>query len=1003
MDSDRLSELGDQIEAFMAECLQLPGSKRSAQLEAFCRDHPELAEEVKARFQILTAMGFADSSEDEFPDQLGDFQLLERIGGGGMGVVYRARQISLGREVALKLIRPGQLYFPKARERFRREVEVIAGLQHPGIVTVHTYGEEQGLPFFAMEYVPGATLAQILADLRQRAPESLLGPDFARTVLQGAGVDQEPEDCPWAQASWTELAVRSTVQIARALQHAHDRGALHRDVKPSNVLVTPEGQARLFDFGLTLPSGNLRLTESGAQLGTLFYMSPEQVRGERSLDARSDLYSLGVTLYEMLALQVPFQGDDRSQTESQILNGRPFSLQSRNRRIPEDLEVVVAKAMDADPAHRYATVAAFAQDLENVLSGQPILARPPSKFRQFRLFIRRHRVASVAAAGLLLASVAVPSALWIQSRLHATELKKSWDLEKEAKQAAVDRADEFQAIQEFLLEVLQASDPELAQGQVLDAREILRRSTQAIEQRFVDKPNIRRRVLEVLGILHQNLGSYDEAAEMFEKLADSLENSDDLAALASALVDTADAFRMGHRFEKAFGIYQKALDILEENALLEQAGIRSRALTGLASIYTLAREFEKADGFFQQCLEVMEPIREQDQQQWAKVNCFYAQNKISLALEKPDDERQELLESALELLLEGLVILEQEPEGQMRDIMNLSMRAGITLKLLGRWHEARNYYERTLDWGNRIFPDSDSQAVVKVNFAGFLETGGRRLESLPYYRAALNTFDQLEGGGLAIASLRMQSMGNYAGTLMRAEAYEQASEVYASYRPMEKQAKVSDRIRATTWRNHGECLARAGEYDQAKSALETAVKIWRDAFGDEHRIQIPGWVELTRQQLEQKQWQAAQENLARIRQLSQGLPEDHPELTSCLFSEGLLAAKTGDTAEALAKFQAVAENPKLADHDHYKQRAKIEWGILLSASGKAKEAVPLLESALEACRYLMVAEGPTRSRCRQALVEAWTLLGSEERASAYRQPLADLPLAEVKESNPAGH
>jgi serine/threonine protein kinase len=327
----------DEIERWMIELLDLPVEARAGALERLVRAHPERHSRILGRIELLRGVGIevlpAREGAPAFPERLGDFRLLARLGGGGMGVVYLARQESLGREVALKLIRPEQLYFPGARARFQREVELIARLSHPGIVPVYVVGEENGIPYFAMQRIEGLSLAEILEVLESRAPDELAGRDLAEVIARRVG-REPPSPLPEAFAgTWVQCALRLMRQVASAVEHAHERGILHRDIKPSNVLVTPNGRALLFDFGLASSAGTDRLTRTGSQVGSLPYMSPEHLRGEE-LDARSDVYALGVTSYELLTLRLPFEASIASRLREAILSAEAPAVRSRNRPLP---------------------------------------------------------------------------------------------------------------------------------------------------------------------------------------------------------------------------------------------------------------------------------------------------------------------------------------------------------------------------------------------------------------------------------------------------------------------------------------------------------------------------------------------------------------------------------------------------------------------------------------------------------------------------------------------
>src|SRR5262245_14455379 len=267
----------DRVGELMERCLARPEAEQRDAIEQACAEHPDVAAELRARVAFLSGIGLGPESAPDVPERLGEFRLLERLGGGGMGVVHRAEQGSLGRIVALKLVRPELLFFSGARDRFRREIETIARLHHPGIVQVFVAGEDRGVPWFAMELVEGCSLAEVLASLSVRAPESLSGSDLLRVVRERTKTaETAAPPLPAFTRSWTAACVEITRQVAEALDHAHAQGIVHRDVKPSNVLLTPDGRARLVDFGLTSSVQDERITRSGAQVGTLHYMSPQQ-------------------------------------------------------------------------------------------------------------------------------------------------------------------------------------------------------------------------------------------------------------------------------------------------------------------------------------------------------------------------------------------------------------------------------------------------------------------------------------------------------------------------------------------------------------------------------------------------------------------------------------------------------------------------------------------------------------------------------------------------------
>ena len=412
------------FEDLLAEALDRLERGGASALEQFLTAQPAAAPRLRSHLERLQRHGLAgDTTEPQAPpERLGDFRLLAPLGQGGMGVVYRAVQESLGREVALKLIRPDQLWFPGARERFRREVELVARMQHPGIVPVFAVGNDGGIPFFAMELVRGMSLATVIERLAGRAPASLRGSDLEALL---AAVDGEAADAPRPIAAlfdgdWTTVVLRIVREVAEAIEHAHRRGVLHRDVKPSNVMLTRNGRVLLLDFGLAGgdfgPAGDgERMTRTGSALGSLAYMPPEVLAGAGSRrDARGDVYSLGVTAWELLALQLPYQSSDPAVLRQLAGAARRPRLQTRLPGIAWEVETVLATAMEPEPERRYATASALSHDLDAVLQHRPIAARAAGPWLRLRRWTQRHPARAVAAAAVVLVAIGGPLAWAMQ-------------------------------------------------------------------------------------------------------------------------------------------------------------------------------------------------------------------------------------------------------------------------------------------------------------------------------------------------------------------------------------------------------------------------------------------------------------------------------------------------------------------------------------------------------------------------------------------------------------
>jgi len=320
-------------------------------------------------------------------DGVPGYELLGELGRGGMGVVFKARQAALGRVVALKMILAGPHAAPSAVARFLAEARAVARFQHPNIVQIFETGEVAGMPYFALEYVEGDTLSKRIA----RSPQA---PDYA------AGV---------------------AVQLARAVQYAHDRGVVHRDLKPANVLLAADGTAKVTDFGLAKFDDDSGQTQSGQVLGTPSYMAPEQAEGSNDVGPAADVWALGAILYDLLTGRPPFAGSSVVDTLSMVRTREPVPPGQLAAKVPRDLETICLKCLQKDPARRYPSAAALADDLDRYRAGRPILARPVSAAEKAVRWARRNPVGSAA---LLLAAVVLvggPVVSWRMYRLAESE------------------------------------------------------------------------------------------------------------------------------------------------------------------------------------------------------------------------------------------------------------------------------------------------------------------------------------------------------------------------------------------------------------------------------------------------------------------------------------------------------------------------------------------------------------------------------------------------------
>ena len=414
--------------------------------------------------------------------QLGEFRLLREVGRGGMGVVYEAEQLSLQRRVALKVLPFAAAIDAQRLQRFKNEALAAAHLCHENIVPVYAVGADLGVHYYAMQFIEGQSLATLIGELRRLAGGTELPHDVAlRPALSTETVDTgiiagAPETQAGGVAASTAASISRDLasgsrryfdwlaglgcQAATALEHAHQLGVIHRDIKPANLLLDPRGQLWITDFGLALVSGDAGLTMTGELLGTVRYASPEQTRARPGLvDHRTDIYSLGATLYELLTLRPLFEGRDRNELLRQIADGEPRSPRSLRPAVPEELETVILKALAKEPAERYATAQEMAADLQRFLENRPILARRPTAAERLRKWARRHPSAVVACSAVFLLVFA--GSLVSTVVIHG-EQRKAEEAYQRERQRANEAEAEFRLARRSVDELFRVSEEELA-------------------------------------------------------------------------------------------------------------------------------------------------------------------------------------------------------------------------------------------------------------------------------------------------------------------------------------------------------------------------------------------------------------------------------------------------------------------------------------------------------------------------------------------------------------
>ena len=406
--------------------------------EQFCLDYPDFAHELLPCLAglVLIEQGFGkgrpsdpvsipsgSAIDSDMPAALGDFRIVREIGRGGMGIVYEAQQLSLGRRVALKVLSFASGLDPVRLQRFRNEAQAAAQLHHTHIVPVYAVGSDRGVHYFAMQLIDGRSLAQVFESLRLIKNSDAMkergtledGSNASTRDSFGLDATQSMNSRSGRDRHYRNVA-NMMIQAASGLAHAHLYGVVHRDIKPANLMLDPVGNIWITDFGLAQIQTDANLTRSGDMLGTLRYMSPEQSSGGKTpIDHRTDIYSLGITLYEMLTLQPAISGTGYQEIVNQIVEEDPPSPRHIDPNIPLELEIITRKAISKNPVDRYETATLMADDLQRWLEDKPILAKAPTLYQRFAKWRRRHSslvaVATVFAAlaclGLLVTTVLV--------------------------------------------------------------------------------------------------------------------------------------------------------------------------------------------------------------------------------------------------------------------------------------------------------------------------------------------------------------------------------------------------------------------------------------------------------------------------------------------------------------------------------------------------------------------------------------------------------------------
>lgn len=668
-------------------------------------------------------------SSDISPEVVGNYRIIQKLGVGGMGEVYEAEQIKpIRRKVALKLIKWG-MDTKQVVARFENERQALALMNHSNIAKVFDAGAtEKGRPYFIMECVKGIPITEYCDKMRLDNRKRL------------------------------ELFT----QVCDGVQHAHQKGIIHRDIKGSNVLVMIQDEKpvpKIIDFGVAKATAQ-RLTERtvftemGQLIGTPEYMSPEQAEMTGlDIDTRTDVYSLGVLLYELLVGVLPFDAKElRSAGFDEIrrkvredeppkpstrlttpefdttraTRNRKTDLSTLTKQLKGELDWIAMKAMAKDRTQRYASVSELAADIGRYLRHEPVLAGPPSAVYRLRKYVKRHKVGVAAAALVILAMI-------IGITGTSIGLVKATKAEKKARE----EAETAQQVSDFLVELFKVSDPGEARGNSITAREILDKGAGKIDKELDAQPRIQSRLMETMGRVYRNLGLYTQAAPILEKslsLKRRVYNEEHLE-VATSLHTLAVLYDTQGKYQEAESLFRQSLAIKEKILGQDHLDV-AKSFNSIAVVCLNQGKHEEAETYFQRSLAIKEKNLNPDHPNigitLTNLGIFYHQhNKFGKA--------EPFLKRALSISEKALGLDHPDVAASLNNL-------GSLYEDMGKREEAEPLYERSLAiWEKALGPEHSDVGIVLHNLANLYRDQGKYNKAEPYYLRSLAIFQRALG------------------------------------------------------------------------------------------------------------------------------------------------------------------------------------------------------------------------------------------------------------------